>query len=76
MLLSRSEGNQLAYSIAELNDNYSKTEKLLGRTSLLTAYSHVAEQINELNQANPDRVGFEQIYAPLLEETIPGAARI
>jgi hypothetical protein len=68
--LSSTEENQLAFSIAELNDNYSKTERLLGRTSLLRAYGSVAAQINDINQATPDRAGFEQMYAPLHEGTI------
>ena len=52
--LEEEDGERLTRSIVRLNDNYNLIACRLGPT-LLKAYDGVAEQINDLNQDDPNR---------------------
>lgn len=66
--LNDDEAGKLNRSITRLNGKYSYIQVRLGGSSLLGAYNSVAEQINVINSADPDRSDIAPMQAAPLEE--------
>lgn len=54
---------KLDRTIERLNGKYDFIQNRLGEASLRDAYNSVAEQVNAINEANPDREGIARMYS-------------
>jgi hypothetical protein len=62
------EAGKLDRSITRLNGKYAYIETRLGGSSLLAAYNSVAEQINTINAADPNRSSIALMQTASTEE--------
>lgn len=66
--LNEHEVGRLSRSIARLNNKYAYIQAILRESSLQTAYTAVAEQINEITAADTNLRDIERMKTTLTEE--------